>query len=177
MSANLYYLAKHSRQTIDFLNSIANSGCNRSKSFEVAVAYSLASKLALPTDKVDDITMYFRIQHEAAILGRLNHLNEILPFNTKAAKEAAKAFYNLRVYQANPAEIPLAFIKGQELKDFFGINHCLPAEVIETIENEGGKITNLLNGVAQFYKEIQEKRVKDVQSYISQRSEDVYTAN
>jgi len=177
MTASLYSLAKRSRQTIDFLNSVANSGRNRTAPFEVAVAYALASKLALPTEKVDDITTYFRVQHEAVVFDRLGQLNEILPFNTKAVKEAIKAFYKLRVYQANPAEIPLAFVKGQELKDFFGISHCLSNEVIETIECEGDKVTNLLNGLSQFYKEVHDERVKDAASFRSEDANDVFTAN
>lgn len=177
MSANLYYLAKHSRQTIDFLNSVANTGASRTQPFEVAVAYTLANKLALPNAKVDDLTTYYRTQHEMVVIDRLSYLNEILPFNTKAVREAIRSFYSLRVYQANPAEIPLAFVKGQELKDFFGINQNLPGSIIATIENEGDKVTTLLNGLSQFYKEVQAERVKEAASFDNDRQEDVYTAN
>lgn len=172
MSNGFYNLASHSRQTIAFLGSVASAGSNRSKPFEVAVAYVLSRDLEIPVTPVDDIGGYYRLHHETVVFENLNALNEILPFYSANVRENITAFYKLRYYQLKPDAIPLALVKGQEVKDFFGLSRFLNNDIVETVENDGEKLCQFIGGLTEYFTEVKSRRLNESRTYTSSGQKD-----
>lgn len=176
----MYYgnmLARHSKESVGFLNSVASSGSSRSKAFEVAMAFSVARMLALPTEPVESPAHYYRLTHDIETSTIFGEINEIIPFNTKEVREYTIAFYKYRYEQMNPIAIPLALVKGQEITDFFGLNRCFSNEVLEAIKTDGARITQFCNGLFKVLSEITEYRAKMAASSAPpQEAKDVFVA-
>ena len=142
-----------------FLGKLGSSGGNRTDTFCVAMGYTLARTLALPAEEVDDLTTYFRLHHELAVMDSLNVVNEVLPFNTKAAKEAVLAFYRLRERFMNPVMIPLAQRPDSAIVDFFGLSTVLPEGLLDTIKNDPEKLTSYITNLTTLFDGIRKSQV------------------
>lgn len=143
----MYNHAKLSNETLRAISNIAATGANRCEIFPVAVGYTVARLLSIPTEKVEDISTYYRLNATSTILSFLDSINECLPFNTRSGREAVEAFYLHRYYSLYPLAIPLALRKDHGLCDFFGLSKIFSDDTLCLIEKESEKLTNLVNAL------------------------------
>ena len=143
----MYGISTLSKPSIEFVGRVSSFSTNRSKCFVIAAAYIVAQSLPLPVEKVEDLTQYYRLQHEQMTLSKLDKINELTPFDAKAAKELVLGFYRLRYRAMNPPEIPLALREDHALEDFFGLTQCISEETICEIKENAEKLTQLISGL------------------------------
>lgn len=143
----MYGISALSKPSIQWVGIVTSSGVNRKPVFALAIAHCLSRQLPLPIEAVADIRTYYRLQHEITMIGKLSSLNELFPFDTKAAKEAILSFYCQRYRAANPPAIPLALQKDTALEDFFGLTTYFSNDVLCLIREQGELLTQTINGL------------------------------
>lgn len=143
----MYNHAKLSNETLRAISNVAATGSNRCEIFPVAVGYTVARLLSIPTEKVDDVSAYYRLNATLTVLSLLDSINECLPFDTRKAREIVEAFYLHRYYSLYPLAIPLALRKDHGLCDFFGLSKVFSDGTLCLVEKESEKLTNLVNAL------------------------------
>ena len=171
----MYSLTKLSPPTAAFVNRAMGSGLNRSKYFPLAVAYSIAAGLAIPSAEVTSVEEYFRNNHHNAALELLGAITEVLPHNTKATQDAIKKFYAFRVGAAFPKAIPLAMKPCTGVVDFFGLSAAFDEDTLKLINEAQGELSNLISGVYSLVTDIRNNQVTKAAGY-SNTPEDRYVA-
>ena len=172
----MYLLSMLSKQSLSFVNQTTASGGNRSKPFAIALGYVLARQLSLPAEPVEEISMYYRLQHAQSVLSELDSINECMPLDTRLARKMVEDFYVFRYRAANPAMIPLAFQKGSGVVDFFGISTVFSKDVLEEIEASPDKLTNFVNGLSALFADVKAKKVSNAASFEINQEQDRYVA-
>lgn len=150
----MYHIASLSQPSIRSLMELQNQGVNHNRSFEVALAYVIGSKLAIPAGGTDDLGGYFRMNHALNVRENMSKINELIPFDMRSTEDLVKSFLQFRLNMVNMAEIPLAINPETTLVDFFTLSSCFSKDALDCIKCEGGKITSLITRLGPIYKEI-----------------------
>lgn len=153
----MYFLSQLSRPSLQFVNELTSSAANRTKAFAIAIGYVLARKIALPTGQVDDLASFYRMQHSTAVLEVLSTMNDVAPFDTRAARKFVEDFYGFRYRTANPPLIPLAVRKDFGLVDFFGLNMGFSEDDLKEISSNPEKISYYISGLTSLFADRDEK--------------------
>lgn len=161
----MYALTKLSKLSLAYIHTLTSTGAHRTAAFTVAAAYSMARELALPPGQVDELDIYFRLQHEIALCHRLDTLNELAPIDIKAIKELARAFYQQRYAAANPVAIPLLLRCGKEVEDLFSLSKFFPSDFFDTLKEHGEAITRHISGLHTLQQDLNLAQVKDAEPW------------
>lgn len=155
-----YSLASLPLASRNFITSALSTGQNQKRCFRIALAYSLAKQLPLPSQEVTDPKMHY-LQNEATpVLRSLSCLNEIIPFDTKETRELVAAFYTNRVAAAYPRSVPLAMNPQTAIVDFFGLTTHFSNDVLQTIHQESAQICRLVSGFCDMLNAINTKKAQ-----------------
>lgn len=149
-----YLMSRLSKATISWLNIITSAAKNRTESFAIALAYVLSQKLALPTERVEEIGTYYRLNHLTLISRLIDDCNEIIPMNTKLVRQVLEAFYCHRYNTVFPMAIPLALREDHVLEDFFGISKSFSDDVLDIIKKDSVALTTYINNLTKMVEEI-----------------------
>jgi len=171
----MYTLTKLSKPSLAYVNTLTSTGAHRTPAFTLAAAYSIGRELALPPGQVDELVLYFRLQHEATVVRHLDTINELAPIDVKAVKELVLAFYQQRYAAANPVAIPLLLRCGNELEDLFGLSKFFPEDFFCTLKEHGEAITRHISGLYTIQQDLDLAKAKDAQAWNSEE-QDRYVA-
>lgn len=123
---------------------LQTQGANFSPAFEVALGYVGASCLRTPVTGEEDLEGWYRVYCGLPAITILSRINEMLPIRTRVVNNLIKSFYMYRMSALNPVQVPLAINPETSLVDFFSLSAHFSRDVLDTISNEGEKITNLI---------------------------------
>ena len=149
-----YLMSRLSKPTIAWLNQITGAAKNRCDSFAIALAYVLSQKLMLPVERVEDIGMYYKLNHLTLMTRLIDDCNEIVPMNTKLVRQALEAFYCHRYRTLFPLAIPLALRPECPIEDFFGLSKSFSDNILETIKKDSVALTSFINQLTTMVEEI-----------------------
>lgn len=150
----MYLISKLSKPTVQWVGVMSSTGAPRSAGFAIAVAYSLANKLALPSAPVKDLGQFFRMQYKNDVLATLDQINSLLPFDTKMARDLTQSFYAYRYNQAYPRPLPLAFKPETAIEDFFGLTALFGEAILAELKAKPAEITQMINNVQRLLAEL-----------------------
>lgn len=162
-----YYLTKLKKDAISWINMIMSAAINVSICFSIAVAYVVANRQALPSEKMENLSDYYRLMLSQNVRSTIYALNEIMAIDVALIEKLAEAFFNYRYYTAFPPALPLAVRKDRGINDFFGLTKYFSDDVLTTINTCPDVITNYVNKltvvIAQLNHEVPvEPEMKDV---------------
>lgn len=172
----MYLLSKLSSSSVGFVNKAMGTGLNRNEFFPIAVAYCVSRTLALPGQEVEDLTEYYRNNHSVVALSALGDINDVLPHNTAVSRKLVEDFFSYRYHAANPAVIPLAFVKGTGVNDFFGLSKVFGKELLEKINCGAGELSTLISDLTAVFEDIRRSRVAEANAYVTNREDDIHVA-
>lgn len=150
----MYAISKLTPRTRAFVSDTLNSVINTKPYFNVAVAYVYAQNLTIPSQPVEDALAYYKLNHQQTVLSLMSQLNEIIPFDTRAAREIAQAFYAYRVSAVYPPKIPLAMSEDKAVAEFFGLTRNFSPEVLKVISENGKEICHTVNRITDLVGEL-----------------------
>lgn len=140
----MYTAANLSPAAIKALSELQSQGANFSVAFEAALGYVAASRLPLSSMASDDVVSQYRMSFSLPVNTALSNLNEMLPIRIRVIDGLVQSFFRFRVASMFPAEVPLAINPETSLVDFFSLSSHFSKDVLETIAEEGDKVTNLI---------------------------------
>lgn len=170
----MYAFAQLTAQTIQFISAITSSGANRSRAWIIAVAYILAQRLALPSEKVEDLGVYYRLHHATDVIEILGCLVEFMPMDSAEIRGLVENFYTFRYQAANPPAYPLAVREDKGLVDFFGLSRNFSDALLSEIQLCSTKITHHVTGLNKLLDELAEAKARRAESYSSPEAEVSY---
>ena len=137
----MYHIASLSKPSIQGLTDIQSRGANHTRAFTLALGYVLGASLSIPNTDIGDAVGYYRMTHALSVRGVMSKLNELVPFDIRAAEDDVRGFFQFRVNQINAPLTPLALNSNSSLVDFFSISACFSKDAIKAIEENGGDVT------------------------------------
>lgn len=150
----MYHIAKLSQPSMTALIALQNKGANHNRAFQLALGYVIGSNLALPAGGTEDAVGYFRMNHALGIRETLSCINELMPFDMRAAEDDIRGFFQFRLNQINMPKISLAINPESSLVDFFSISSCFSKDAIDAVVNKGADLTNFIVQLTPIYEDL-----------------------
>lgn len=122
---------------------------NQRKAFclagSIALALALADSIALPAQKITDISEYYRLEHKIPLDAAIGQVNEVIVVNFDEVHLYAKKFYERRYYAAFGVPYFNAIKPETAIVDLFQISKVFAPEEIKAIESNVAAISEMAN--------------------------------
>ena len=173
----MYSLFKLSQRNRDLISNYLSTAVNREAIFTLAVGYAMASTMPLPPQAVNDLRDYYAYNGKKDNEDLLAAFNELVPFDTMAAREHTLAFYKLRYNTTFSKVVPLSMNPETSLEDFFGISGALSKGAIDTIKKNAPRLAVLIGRIRELLAEINAcQTAREVEAQYKKEGDGSYVA-
>lgn len=142
----MFNLTKLSPGSQSFVSQVASMGRSMSETAAIALARMISAEFTIPSQPVEDVEHYYRIQCEILANNVISEVNEFCPVDAKAALELTRRFFMLRYTMTHPQKNVFSFRADKTVEDFFGLSRVFSDETLKTIRENGTDLAFYANG-------------------------------
>lgn len=123
-----------------FINKLVSAGRSTKDEVSLGLARYLAYSVSLPSEEVQDIEAFYRLNHYGNIITAVSTINELVLLDTDRVFELTRSLYAFRYSTAFGCSPAVSSKEGLSIPTFLGLHRHLSTNDCDVINLHGNEI-------------------------------------